>query len=233
MLVKQRWRDQACLMMCRHVAGLTMWAQQKRDYCRRSLKVSNMMRMEESEASEGRSCSPSTTLSRGLSMVAGFLSTLVTAPLIGFNIYMNAMREQYQLPLTQGEWNHRQFSVCYCTSKHGALTQCCFSVGPPSKTVTQHWNGIGWLPRVCWAATVFWLCSDMWTLQWWTSLTIPATQIIFIRKTEGSHILSEMRWSISFIGLKNSMQCIYSQNTEHKFSMDIYSQSPPIMFWTG
>ena len=27
-----------------------------------------------------------------------------------------------------------------------AFTQCCFNVGPASKTVAQHWNIIGWVP---------------------------------------------------------------------------------------
>ena len=35
-------------------------------------------------------------------------------------------------------------------SKHEALTQCCFNVGPASKTVCQHWNSFRWMPRVCW-----------------------------------------------------------------------------------
>ena len=33
--------------------------------------------------------------------------------------------------------------------KHGTITQCCFNVGPASKTVGQHWNSIGWMPWVC------------------------------------------------------------------------------------
>ena len=33
--------------------------------------------------------------------------------------------------------------------KHGTITQCCFNAGPASKTVGQHWNIIGWMPRVC------------------------------------------------------------------------------------
>ena len=35
-------------------------------------------------------------------------------------------------------------------SKHKALSQCCFNVGPTSKTVGQHQNNIGLMPRVCW-----------------------------------------------------------------------------------
>ena len=34
--------------------------------------------------------------------------------------------------------------------KHGAFTRCCFNVGPPSSTLVQHWNSIGWMHRVCW-----------------------------------------------------------------------------------
>ena len=33
-------------------------------------------------------------------------------------------------------------------SKHGTITQCCFNVGPASKTVGQNWNSIGLMPRV-------------------------------------------------------------------------------------
>ena len=35
-------------------------------------------------------------------------------------------------------------------SKREELNQCCFIVGPASKTVGQHWNSIGRMPRVCW-----------------------------------------------------------------------------------
>ena len=38
----------------------------------------------------------------------------------------------------------------YYPRKHGAFTQCCFNVGPASKTMGQHWNSIGWRSRVCW-----------------------------------------------------------------------------------
>ena len=31
-------------------------------------------------------------------------------------------------------------------SKHVAFTQCCFNVGPASKTMGQHWNSIEWMP---------------------------------------------------------------------------------------
>ena len=34
-------------------------------------------------------------------------------------------------------------------SKHEALNQCCFNVGPPSTTLTQHSNNIGSMPRIC------------------------------------------------------------------------------------
>ena len=37
-----------------------------------------------------------------------------------------------------------------CISQHiPAITQCCFNVGPASKTVGQHWNSIEWISRVC------------------------------------------------------------------------------------
>ena len=35
-------------------------------------------------------------------------------------------------------------------SKHGAFIQSCFNVGPPSSTLAQYWNSIGWMSRVCW-----------------------------------------------------------------------------------
>ena len=35
-------------------------------------------------------------------------------------------------------------------SKQEAFTQCCFNVGPPSSTLAQHWNSIGWMPLVWW-----------------------------------------------------------------------------------
>ena len=40
--------------------------------------------------------------------------------------------------------SHRHAAV----RKHGTITQCCFNVGPASKTVDQLWNSIGWMPRV-------------------------------------------------------------------------------------
>ena len=36
-------------------------------------------------------------------------------------------------------------------SKHEALTQCCFNVGPVPLAMGQYWNSIGSNPRVCWA----------------------------------------------------------------------------------
>ena len=35
------------------------------------------------------------------------------------------------------------------TSKHEAMTQCCFDVGPTSKPAGQHQNSIVSMPRVC------------------------------------------------------------------------------------
>ena len=37
-------------------------------------------------------------------------------------------------------------------SKHETLTQCCFDVGPTSKTVGQHQSNIGSMSRVCWVS---------------------------------------------------------------------------------
>ena len=39
-------------------------------------------------------------------------------------------------------------------SKHQALTQCCFNVGPPSLTAGQHWNNIGATTRRRWPANL-------------------------------------------------------------------------------
>ena len=46
---------------------------------------------------------------------------------------------------------HHQ-SSCYCTqpSKHEALNQCWFNVGPASQTVGQQWPSIGSIYCVCW-----------------------------------------------------------------------------------
>ena len=38
----------------------------------------------------------------------------------------------------------------WCPGKHEMLTQCCFDVGPASKTMGQHQNYIGLISRVCW-----------------------------------------------------------------------------------
>ena len=35
------------------------------------------------------------------------------------------------------------------TQQTRALIQCCFNVGPASKTVGRHWNKIDQMPRVC------------------------------------------------------------------------------------
>ena len=48
------------------------------------------------------------------------------------------------------EYNTIAWHVGYMPSKHGTFTQCCFNVGPPSATLAQHWNNIGWTSRVCW-----------------------------------------------------------------------------------
>ena len=38
-------------------------------------------------------------------------------------------------------------------SKTVTLNQCCFNVGPTSKTVGQHWKNIGSISRVCWVSS--------------------------------------------------------------------------------
>ena len=43
-------------------------------------------------------------------------------------------------------------ATAHLPSKHEAFTQCSFNVGPPSPTLAQHWNSIGWMPRACWAS---------------------------------------------------------------------------------
>ena len=42
-------------------------------------------------------------------------------------------------------------------SKRGIFAQCCFNVGPATKTVGQHWNNIGWMIRACWVGNL-WGC---------------------------------------------------------------------------
>ena len=41
-------------------------------------------------------------------------------------------------------------SLWSCPSKHETLTQCWFSVGPPSSTSAQHWTNKRSTSRVCW-----------------------------------------------------------------------------------
>ena len=44
----------------------------------------------------------------------------------------------------------QMFCVRCDPSKHETFAQCCFNVGPATKTMDQHWNNIRWMPRVCW-----------------------------------------------------------------------------------
>ena len=55
-------------------------------------------------------------------------------------------------------------------SKHKAFTQCCFNVGPTSKTVDQPLNNIVWLPPVCWdALRTVGMQIFIWIFQWGNS----------------------------------------------------------------
>ena len=56
------------------------------------------------------------------------------------------------------------YRVWWQHSKHGAFTQCCFNVGPPSSTLAQHWNSIGWMSHVYWQCQCHkWTLTIMWT----------------------------------------------------------------------
>ena len=63
----------------------------------------------------------------------------------------------------------------YISSKHEALPQRCFDVGPTSKTAGQQQNNFGEMPRVCWGlrSSTIWsqfskkndmekLCLNLW-----------------------------------------------------------------------
>ena len=50
-------------------------------------------------------------------------------------------------------------------SKHEALTQCCFDVGPPSSTAGQHQSSIGSMPRVCWGSR--WIIREIYSANAW------------------------------------------------------------------
>ena len=62
---------------------------------------------------------------------------------------------QTRRPYSDSSYSFDRLSNCdgsgyqWLPSKHGVFTQWCFNVGPASKTVDQHWNIIGWMPRVC------------------------------------------------------------------------------------
>ena len=45
-------------------------------------------------------------------------------------------------------------SQCLPCSKHKTLTQCCFDVGSPSSTSSQHQNNTESVSRVCWVSSL-------------------------------------------------------------------------------
>ena len=55
-----------------------------------------------------------------------------------------------RLGFTASTWSFCSWNWRCWPRKHGVFTQCCFNVGPASKTLGQHWNSIGWMPRDCW-----------------------------------------------------------------------------------
>ena len=54
------------------------------------------------------------------------------------------------------EWMPRDYCLLSQSLNHPWQTRgihpMLFQCGPASKTVGQHWNSIGWMPRVCWEA---------------------------------------------------------------------------------
>ena len=48
----------------------------------------------------------------------------------------------------------RWYGSTKLSGKHGVFTQCCFNAGPPSSTLAQHWNSIGWMIRVYWGLVI-------------------------------------------------------------------------------
>ena len=57
--------------------------------------------------------------------------------------------------------------------KHEEFIQCCFNVGPASKTVAQYWNDIEWMLCVCWDL------RQMGT-SWWKKPDVHRKQFIII-----------------------------------------------------
>ena len=48
------------------------------------------------------------------------------------------------------------------SSKHEALIQCRFNFGPPSSTLVQHRNSIGWMPCISFIMIHTWLFRILW-----------------------------------------------------------------------
>ena len=61
-------------------------------------------------------------------------------------------------------------------SKHGAFTQSCFNVGTASSTLPQHWNSIGWMPRVCWV-----MLSGYYYLEQWNSIAMSRFPVTLVK----------------------------------------------------
>ena len=53
------------------------------------------------------------------------------------------------------------------------INQCCFNVGPTSKTAGKHWNNVGSTPRVCWVSNYFgyWLIDYFIIIRVWLDIT--------------------------------------------------------------
>ena len=47
-------------------------------------------------------------------------------------------------------YGYTQVGCWVIPAKNGAFIQCRFNVGPPSSTLVQHLNRIGWIPRISW-----------------------------------------------------------------------------------
>ena len=76
-------------------------------------------------------------------------------------------------------------SINKVRSKHGTFTQCCFNVGPTSKTVGQHWNSLGWMPRVCWVGEMTRLSycvviMSTWTVYWYQVKVDEMTNLCYL-----------------------------------------------------
>ena len=43
-------------------------------------------------------------------------------------------------------------TINWVPSKHEALSHCCYTVGPASQTMSQHYSNSGTTPCVCWVS---------------------------------------------------------------------------------